>query len=82
MALNYKDDPRGFTLSAGELYLRFLGGENRCTLYRGEYAASPIPFVEGIKGGAAVSPTSASYKDGCIVSRFDDGDVRIKVDMY
>ncbi len=80
--LQYFSDNDEFTLTKDRLHLRFLIKKNSCTLFYDRFEISQLPFVSAELEGRTVFPTSASYKDGCIVSRFDDGDVRIKVDMY
>lgn len=80
--LQYFSDNDEFTLTKDRLHLRFLIKKNSCTLFYDRFEISQLPFVSAELEGGTVFPTSASYKDGCIVSRFDDGDVRIKVDMY
>ena len=80
--LQYFSDNDEFTLTKDRLHLRFLIKKNSCTLFYDRFEISQLPFVSAELEGRTVFPTSASYKDGCIISRFDDGDVRIKVDMY
>src|SRR5699024_6043428 len=80
--LQYFSDNDEFTLTKDRLHLRFLIKKNSCTLFYDRFEISQLPFVSAELEGGTVFPTSASYKDGCIVSRFNDGDVRIKVDMY
>lgn len=80
--LQYFSDNDEFTLTKDRLHLRFLIKKNSCTLFYDRFEISQLPFVSAELEGRTVFPTSASYKDGCIVSRFDDGEVKIKVDMY
>lgn len=80
--LQYFSDNDEFTLTKDRLHLRFLIKKNSCTLFYDRFEISQLPFVSAELEGGTVFPTSASYKDGCIVSCFDGGQVRIRVDMY
>ena len=82
MAQYYSENPSEFILTQDKLHLRFLTDRNSCTLYRDRYEESHCQFVTARRAGAWISPDSAVYEDGCIVSRFDGGEVRIRVDMY